>query len=191
MSEDYKLISEMRIKNFKPILMSNFTAKNHCTLASITAILGYYREMGMASIPSDMGQIFARVNDIASKNSYYFPALGTPTFFIPKIVNKVWKSFFYNGKAVNRLFFPDEETMVKEFVEELDAERPIILSLADGRYKNHSVTVYGYRLVEIGGKRELIGIVNDNWSLSEKYINISKLGKLSSSLFIMSKLAPF
>ena len=191
MAQDCKVLSEKRIENFKPLVMSEFDAKNHCTLASITAILNYYGTIGMSSIPKDPDKIFASVKDVAIKNSYYFPVLGTPTIFIPKIIKKVWRSFFYNGTAVNKLFFKNEEAIVNEFVEELEAERPLILSLADGRYKNHSVTVYGYRLVEIGGKRELVGIVNDNWSLSEKYINISKLGKLSSSLFIMSKLAPF
>lgn len=186
----YNMIKERKIHDFQPILMSRFFSKNHCTLSSITAILKYYNKVGFKAIPDDIDEIFKMVEGIARNNSFFFPKLGTAAFFIPAIVNRIWKKLNYKGRAKNKFIFLDYNSINKKFIEELDSFHPVVLSLADGLYKNHSVTIYGYKLVEYGNGKKLIGIVNDNWSLGEKYIDLTNLGKLSSSLFIMSTFSP-
>jgi uridylate kinase len=68
----------------------------------------------------------------------------------------------------------------------IDNNIPVVLSITnDGRgyYKNHSVTVVGYRIYKADNKEIKMLILYDNWAFSESLLDYNKLSVLSAIYF--------
>lgn len=160
----------VRIQGVPVLLQREFEhGKNNCTLTSITAVFRFYRDQGFDHIPEDVNQIQQDVRDIAIAN-YFKDEKGTPPTRIATIVTKLWKRYGYEGHGSSRYLWK-----WSTFERELIAGRPFILNMANGFYKNHSVTGVGYLLFEKPGFPDVVLLqVLDNRVKEVRYIDFNE-----------------
>jgi hypothetical protein len=176
------LISEGEIVGFPALLQNNYGGANDCTLTCITAILYYISNKNHRTV-----DIYNHVEEVANKNLYK-PNTGTVSAAIRTIFNQSARRYtektscckYTKGVGFNYNFFKKE----------IDNKNPVILSMRTdgfGYYKNHSVTVIGYK--EYNGAKLLK--IYDNWTLLPSYIDYNKLGTISTAHCLCSKSYPF
>lgn len=172
----YTEVREVKTKmlSFIPLLQSDYGKEKDCTLCSITA---YVYNKTKETSPLD---IYTKVEKIATKYFYNGDKYGTIPFFNKKILSEALdKQQKVNEKYVKGLgfTFTDIQTL-------LDNNKPVILSINnDGRnyYKNHTVTVIGYRIYCMDNKKNLgMLAVYDNWTKAVRYIDYKAMSNISS-----------
>jgi len=161
---------EKRIDGVPALLQRTFNGgKNNCTLTSITAIFRYYHDHGYASIPDDVFTIQQDARDIAVRH-FFKDEKGTPPTRISTIVTKLWDHYGYTGHSSSRYLWK-----WSTFERELLANRPFILNMANGFYKNHSVTGIGYIIYKKPGYADVVLLeVLDNRSEDVRYIDFNE-----------------
>lgn len=159
-----------RIEGIPTLLQKEFeNSKNNCTLTSITAVFRFYRDRGYDNIPEDVQTIQRDVRVIAVAN-HFKDEKGTPPTRIATIITKLWAHYGYDGRGSSRYLWK-----WSTFERELKAGRPFILNMANGFYKNHSVTGIGYRLYEKRGFPDVVLLeVLDNRVKEVRYIDFNE-----------------
>lgn len=153
------------VSNYTPLLQNDFGGKNDCSLTCITALLTQNK---------NPQTIYSQVEKVAKKYFFDGKKIGTIPFFIKAIIDNVGHVNSKQGYGKNVGF---NWTKIKSLI---DQNKPIILSVNnDGRnyYKNHSVTIVGYKEY-LGGVKILS--VYDNWKKTIAYIDFNKLSVISS-----------
>ena len=176
------LKKENSIKGFKPLLQKNYGGPNDCTLTSITAVLNH-----ITNYKNTVQLIYNHVEAIAQNNFYEIDGNGTWSPAIRTIFNESAKKYTKRTSCVNygKGIGYDYDYIKKE----IDEGNPIVLSMhSDGLdgYKNHSVTIVGYKDY---GDAKMIQIY-DNWYSSHSYIDYDKLSTISSTHCLSSKSYP-
>ena len=163
--------SEIEIPNF---LQRDFQdGEKNCTLASLTRIINYYFK------DLDKFKIYGEIFEIARRNGY-FKEIGTLPFFISRIANTYFKKNKMKIKA-RGIYLGNFYSHVKE---EIDKFHPVLMNLATGYYKNHSLVIFGYSLYDYRGMKIKILHVYDGWNKSPSYIDYSDLkGFMSFPVF--------
>lgn len=161
-------------------------ASNNCTLASITRIMKYYSDIGYINIPQNVTEIYKKVREIGIKHGYNPNKSGvfrdlfvyTP-WEIDNMVCDTWKAFGYsNGSASN--YYLGKLTIIKSSITNLN---PLLFNIAFGDYKNHTVSIIGYKLFSQQGHRDLIFVkIFDGWSETVRFIDLKKFGFTPSSV---------
>lgn len=186
------LHKKKEIEDFPLLSMRVFPEKNHCSLTSLTQILSYYRKFSFFRLPTSTLPLFQIVRDKAKKNFYYFPFLGTFPFVLPSLARMVWASFSYRGRMRNRYFFWNRQRLEKIICEEIDHQRPIMLSFSSGSYRRHTITVFGYLIFLDPDKRCRMYIkVDDHWSSQARYIDLSALTLLDRMIMALTQFQPY
>lgn len=159
---------------------------NNCVLTSITRVMKYYNCIGYKKIPSDVFEIYKTVQNIGIKYGYdpkkteiirdlfvYTP------WSIDNMVKDAWKAFGYmNGDGCNGYF--DKFKIIKN---NIDDSAPLLLNIAFGDYKNHTVSVIGYKVYSKEGEKDKVFIqIYDGWSSTERYIDWTKMGSSPASV---------
>ena len=157
---------QVMITGFIPLLQKDYGKPYDCTLTCITAIL---------SRGKNVEETYEKVEKVAEKHFYDGDNYGTIPIFIKSIIDEVAKvnSKRGYGKGIGYNW----ET-IKTIIR---TNKPIILSMQnDGRnyYKNHSVTIIGFREYN-GGELKLL-VIYDNWKKSVSYVDYDKLNVISS-----------
>lgn len=179
------------ISDFTLLDMSNFSANNHCSLTTITAIFNYHRTHGYSSISSNINTLFNRAKTIATDNGYYTPSGGTMPYYIDNLATKVWSYYGYSGVGNNDFFFWDVNSINNALKGEVDGNRPGAISFTSGYYGNHTVTYYGYVFYKKSGQSNKMYLkVNDNWSTSARYVDTTHIGQLGQTLFEICRVLP-
>ena len=179
------------IKGFTALNLKSFSATNHCSLTTITAIFNYHRTHGYSSISSKINTLFNRVKKIATDKGYYTPSVGTMPWYIDDLATDVWKYYGYSGSGNNDFFFWDVNSINNTLKEEVDGNRPGAISFTSGSYGNHTVTYYGYVFYEKSGQSDKMYLkVNDNWTKSERYVDTTHIGELGHTLFEICRVLP-
>lgn len=179
------------IADFKLLNMDDFSAENHCTLTTITAIFNYHRAHGYSAISSDINTLFDRVKVVASVNGYYTPSVGVMPYDIDDLVTEVWRYYGYSGVGNNDFFFNNVASFNSKLKEEVDNNRPGAISFVSGSYANHTVTYYGYVFYKKSGQSNRMYLkVNDNWCKSARYVDTSQIGTLGTTLFEVCRVLP-
>lgn len=186
----WTLVRRKSIPGFQPLRMTDFSASNHCSLSSLTAIFRYYHDQGFSAIPASEAEIFQTVLTAAEASHYYHPKIGTPVFFIGKIGQAIWEAFGYGGGGKNQLYFHGPEAVEEAIFGEVDALRPAVLSFTSRLYRRHSVTLYGYAVYSNGREEAAYALVNDNWSLLPRYVEISRLGYPQETFVCLTRILP-
>lgn len=157
---------QVMVTGFIPLLQKDYGKPYDCTLTCITAIL---------SRGKDVEKVYEKVEKVAEKHLYDGDSHGTIPVFIKAIIDKVanvdskrgyGKGIGYNWEVI--------KTIIR-------TNKPIVLSMQnDGRnyYKNHSVTIVGFREYNNGEAKLLV--IYDNWKKSVSYVDYDKLSVISS-----------
>jgi len=165
--------------------------QNNCTLASITRIMKYYSDMGLNEIPSDIQDIYSTVREIGVEHGYEPGKSGlfrdlfiyTP-FEIKTMVRETWNKFGYAGSKSSNYYFR-KLNIIKINIDEMN---PVLLNIAFGDYRGHTVTVIGYKV--FGSNRVhqsdlSFVMVLDGWSEKIRYIDWKKFGLTLASVTSM------
>lgn len=179
------------ISGFTLLDMDDFSANNHCSLTSLTAIFNYHRTHGYSSIESNLNNLFKKIKEIATNKGYYTSSDGTMPYYIDNLATAVWTHYGYSGKGNNDFVFTSTESLKNTLKSEIDGNRPGTISFTSGTYGDHTVTYYGYNIYsKTGTTSKLYLKVNDNWSTSAKYVDISLLGSSYATMFEICKVIP-
>lgn len=139
--------------------------KNICSIVAITRILKYYHDQGYILIDKNVVDIYQKVK-VRAERSGFKEKRGTNPIKINNITKSVLLDYGYISKARGKYFW-DFNTVKKE----IDNDRPIIMNIARGYYKNHSITVNGYRVIKTKDKTHIFIAIYDGWSNQQRYLD--------------------
>jgi len=146
---------------------------NNCTLVAISRILMYYRiRMRKTGIDRNIGDIYRKVEAIGAEYGYT-DAKGVVPIFVDDIVEEAFEMYGCKAKCKGHYIWSFE----KQVKREIAAGRPVIMNIARGFYKNHTVTVIGYRIYSVNGKEYPILAVADGWNKGVHYIDYNAFAR--------------
>ena len=154
-------------------LQKNYGGANDCTLMSISYTI---KKLYSNYIISD---IYNKV-EAAAKCFLYKENIGTIPVFINSIIKKAY-GLKAEGKLIKNVGFT-AKTIIKKL-----EKSPVILSIfSDGNsyYKNHSITVVGYKQYNFNNKPIYLFEVRDNWNSDSSYVDYQKMCNISSINYI-------
>jgi len=166
------------IENFTQAKLK--TGENNCTLASITRIMKYYSDSGYSKIPSDIGKIYKKVEEIGYKHGYDPKKTGlfrdifvyTP-WEINNMAEEAWDTFGYPSGDADNDYIGKLDTVKSN----IDNSNPLLLNIVSGDYAGHTVSVIGYKIYSQNGKGDKTFVqVYDGWSDTIRYIDWEKFG---------------
>ncbi|MBR4670740.1 MAG: C39 family peptidase [Butyrivibrio sp.] len=165
-TESMELISGRRTRN--------------CSVVAVTRVIDYYRlNNGIESIPKDIKAIYKNVEEIAEAYGYS-DKRGTVPFFISGISREAFKGYGIKAKCKGHYIFSFERHIKKE----IDSGRPVIMNIARGFYKDHTIVVAGYSIWKIGNREYPILQVVDGWKSGFHYLDYEAFAKdITQSIF--------
>lgn len=175
-TEDVQQISS-KVLPITPLLQNDYGEAGDCTLTSITTCINYYRA-GQSAIQ----EIYDYVEKVAKKWGYN-GNIGTFPLFIQYIYNKVLKKFPCVKKKTAQRYFKNVGFNFNTIKNTINKSTPIVLSINnDGRnyYKNHSITIIGYKVFKVNKQTVNMLVVYDNWYANEAYVDFDALPVIAS-----------
>lgn len=166
------------VSNFRQSVLEKNS--NNCTLASITRILKYYSDIGYTRIPNDTKDIYSLVREVGVRHGFDPQKTGilrdlfvyTP-WEIDNMMEEAWRAFGYS-KAYGDNVYLNKLATIKS---NIDNKNPLLLNIASGDYKDHSVCIFGYIVFSKKGYSEVTLLkIYDGWSESIRYIDWNRLG---------------
>lgn len=179
------------ISGFTSLDMDDFTGPNHCSLTSLTAIFNYHRTHGYSNIPANTTTLFNRIKTLASVRGFYTSSNGTYPWYIDNLATIVWQEYGYSGTGNNDFFYSTLSALNNKFKTEINANRPGTISFTTGSYGDHTVTYYGYKFYEKANNTDKMYVrVNDNWTTSARYIDVTYIATHSNVIFEVCRVLP-
>lgn len=175
-TEDVQQVSSKVLK-IAPLLQNDYGEAGDCTLTSITTCVNYYRA-GQSSIQ----EIYDYVEKVARKWGYN-GNVGTFPLFIQRIYNEVLKKFPCAKKRTAQGYIKNVGFNFNTIRNIINKSTPIVLSVNnDGRnyYKNHSITIVGYKVFKVNKRTVNMLVVYDNWYKNEAYVDWDALPIIAS-----------
>lgn len=153
---------------------------NNCTLVAISRVLMYYRNRyHKYTIDRSIKDIYLKVEEIAREYGYT-DKKGTIPFFVKNITQDVFEEYGVKVKCRGHYIWSFEKQVKREIL----AGRPVILNIARGVYRNHTVTVIGYCIYKVNGKEYPVLKVADGWNKGMHYIDYNAFARdISQSVF--------
>ncbi len=152
----------------------------NCSVVAVARVMDYYRQtLGLEAIPADIHEIYKQVEDIAE--AYGFTdKRGTVPFFIASITREAFKEYGIKARCRGIYVWSFEKHVVKE----ISAGRPVIMNIARGFYKDHTVVVCGYSIWRVGDRLIPMLRVIDGWKKGIHFIDYESFAKdISQSIF--------
>ncbi|SFD01283.1 C39 family peptidase [Butyrivibrio sp. YAB3001] len=152
----------------------------NCSVVAVTRVLDYYRKSKkIVGIPEEISDTYKAVEEIAISYGYN-DKIGTIPFFISGIAREAFAKYGIKAKCKGVYIWSFEKQVVKEISE----GRPVILNIARGYYKDHTVVVAGYCIWRIGKKNYPMLRVIDGWKSGYHYIDYEAFAKdITQSIF--------
>ena len=152
----------------------------NCSVVAVTRILDYYRKTkNIPGIPEDIKETYKVVEEIAESYGYT-DKFGTMPFFISGITKEAFAKYGVKTKCKGVYVWTFEKQVVKEISE----GRPVIMNIARGFYKDHTIVVAGYSIWRVGDKFYPMLRVIDGWKSGYHYIDYEAFAKdISQSIF--------
>ena len=175
------------VKRGRPIVMNQQSMEaisgrktRNCSVVAVTRVLDYYRKTrNIPGIPEDIKETYKLVEEIAESYGYT-DKFGTMPFFISGIAKEAFGKYGIKAKCRGVYIWTFEKQVVKEISE----GRPVIMNIARGYYKDHTVVVAGYSIWRVGNKLYPMLRVIDGWSSGYHYIDYEAFAKdISQSIF--------
>lgn len=154
-------MKSLKLKTFTQRDLSSI--ENNCSITSITRIMNYYLNV-------DEKEIYDEVLEIA-RHHLFTETLGT----FPNKIDDISREFLKKHGIKNKIrgiYLGNFYTHIKG---EIDNLRPLMMNLAVGYYKNHSLVVSGYRIYNYNGMNIKIIEVIDGWRRNIRYIDYTDL----------------
>ena len=152
----------------------------NCSVVAVTRVIDYYRKKrNLPGIPEDIREIYRDVEEIAESYGYN-DKIGTIPFFISGIAKESFGRYGIKTRCKGVYVWTFEKQVVKEISE----GRPVIMNIARGYYKDHTVVVVGYSIWRVGDKEYPMLRIIDGWRSGYHYIDYEAFAKdISQSLF--------
>lgn len=140
---------------------------NNCVLTAISSILLFYHHCGYNRIDGNLVTLYEKVRKIGIKHGYT-QQKGLGFHKIDNVATEILHDYGYeNGKCKGHYVWTFNQQVKKE----IDANRSVIMSIARGYYRNHTITVCGYRTYTSGTRLHNLLEVYDGWSEQSRYID--------------------
>lgn len=158
--------------------------KNNCSLASMTRILEYHLKLPRKDL-------YAEIFTLGLKHGF-MPQRGIFPNKIDNIANDFFKKHQIEGRCRGSYF----GNFYKPVMREIDGDRPLMMNIGIGYYRDHSLTVVGYRIYRYQGMNIKILEVIDGWRRGISYMDYSQLTGLFSlpifsfNTFEIKKISP-
>ncbi|WP_196805069.1 C39 family peptidase [Butyrivibrio sp. VCB2006] len=168
------------VMNHKSMLEISGRKTRNCSVVAVTRVIDYYRRtMKLPGIPEDIRELYRDVEEIAESYCYN-DKIGTIPFFISGIARESFARYGIQTKCKGVYIWTFENQVVKE----ISAGRPVIMNIARGYYKDHTVVVAGYSIWKVGDKLYPMLRVIDGWRSGYYYIDYEAFAKdISQSIF--------
>ncbi len=175
------------VKRGRPIVMNTKSMEiisgrktRNCSVVAVTRVLDYYAQKGMVErAPKDIKQTYKLVEEIAESYGYT-DKRGTLPLFISGIAREAFKEYGVKAKCRGVYLWSFENQVVKE----ISSGRPVIMNIARGFYKDHTIVVAGYSIWRVGDKLYPMLRVIDGWRSGYHYIDYEAFAKdISQSVF--------
>ena len=175
------------VKRGRSLLMNQMSMEEisgrrtrNCSVVAVTRVMDYYRQtLGLDAIPSDIHELYKQVEDIAEAYGYT-DKRGTVPFFIAGITREAFKEYGIKARCRGIYVWSFEKHVVKE----ISAGRPVIMNIARGFYKDHTVVVCGYSIWRVGDKLFPMLRVIDGWKKGIHFIDYESFARdISQSIF--------
>jgi len=175
------------VKRGRTLLMNQMSMEEisgrrtrNCSVVAVTRVMDYYRQtLGLDTIPSDIHELYKQVEDIAEAYGYT-DKRGTIPFFIAGITREAFKEYGIKARCRGIYVWSFEKHVVKE----ISAGRPVIMNIARGFYKDHTVVVCGYSIWRVGDKLFPMLRVIDGWKKGIHFIDYESFARdISQSIF--------
>ncbi len=176
------LIKHGRALNMNQQSMEEISGRRtrNCSVVAVTRIIDYYRRtLGIRSIPEDIREIYRLVEEVATAYGYT-DKRGTIPLFISGITKEAFKQYGIRTKCRGVYIWSFEKHVAREISE----GRPVIMNLARGFYKDHTIVVSGYSIWRAGNKVLPMLRVIDGWNKGIHYVDYESFSKdISQSIF--------
>ena len=136
----------------------------------------YYRALGYKKIPSTNSTLYSKIKAEATYLGYnYDKSTGLSVTKNNNFVTNVWRKgksktggFGYTSGSGSNNYMWTNNTAISN----IDNNRPFMFSLASGKYYDHTVTVYGYKIYKNKrtNKQYTFLMLRDGWSSSVRYL---------------------
>lgn len=172
-------VREELLEGFTPLRQDVYHDKLNCSITSMTACIHYL--CGGKYSPDEIYPYVKKIAKIFLYNGFW----GTFSFVIWPVYAIALRHFGvkrHTGTGVLKHLGYNRNRIISR----INSGTPVILNMfRDGRrcYKNHTVTVIGYRMYESDNKKKLFLILNDNWSGEKRFLDYDKLWIISSVNF--------
>ncbi len=175
------------VKRGRPIVMNHQSMEiisgrrtRNCSVVAVTRILDYYRRVKhINEIPEDIRETYKVVEEIAESYGYT-DKFGTFPLFISGITKEAFKKYGVKAKCKGVYVWSFE----KQVMQEVAAGRPVIMNIARGFYKDHTIVVAGYSIWKVGDKLYPMIRVIDGWKSGYHYIDYEAFARdISQSIF--------
>ncbi|MCR5627024.1 MAG: C39 family peptidase [Lachnospiraceae bacterium] len=140
---------------------------NNCSIVSISKVIDYYRKIkGCRYIADDIKRIYQTVENYGCIYGYS-DEKGTFPTKINNITKDTLSFYGYKSKCNGCYTWSFEKTVKRE----IDKERPVMMSLLRGFYRDHTITVSGYSIWKVNDRVLPILKVIDGWRAGCHYID--------------------
>ena len=167
----WSLLYSGNVTSIYPNLMTDYDppGTNNCVLTALTTIFEHWRYQGYTNIPSSTYTIYNDVKTIATNNYGYTSTGGVAWSHIGYLALDLWD--YYNYPAGSA--YDDAVVTWGKITNEVNYNRPPILSLTGGYYNNHSITVVGYKEYQRYWYDDNVEFINvyDGWDRATRYID--------------------
>lgn len=152
----------------------------NCSVVAVTRIIDYYkRKYNLEAIPEDIKATYKVVEEIAESYGYT-DKIGTIPFFISGIAKEAFGKYGIKTRCRGVYIW----TFEKQVVREISEGRPVIMNIARGFYKDHTIVVTGYSVWRVGDRMYPMLRVIDGWRSGYHYLDYEAFARdISQSIF--------
>jgi hypothetical protein len=162
--------------------MAQISGRNtrNCSVVAVTRVIDYYRKLkNLEAVPEDIKETYKLVEEVAEAYGYT-DEHGTFPLFIAGITRESFKQYGVKARCKGVYIWDFE----KHIVSEISAGRPVIMNIARGYYKDHTIVVSGYSIWRVGDKLYPFLRVVDGWKSGYHYIDYDAFAKdITQSIF--------
>lgn len=168
------------VMNSRSMAQISGRVTRNCSVVAVTRVLDYYGKKGLVpGISDDISKTYKIVEEIAESYGYT-DKRGTIPFFISGIAKEAFATYGVKAKCKGVYVFSFE----KQVKEEISNGRPVIMNIARGFYKDHTIVVVGYSIWRVKGKEYPMLRVIDGWKSGYHYIDYEAFSRdFSQSVF--------
>ncbi|MDO5707594.1 MAG: hypothetical protein Q4P31_03040 [Andreesenia angusta] len=185
-NKNYKLTEIFSLEKYIDFHRAGEKSKGDCLLVAIATVMEFHKNIGRYGFPDNYDEIYKIVLKKANGlKAYPIPLRGGTT---PLLANNIASRYLkeigmknYRSKNIYGIDWTSSKRKTNIILNEIRNLRPIVFNISSGYYKNHSITIIGYRIYENSfNDRIIILELADAWVKYIKYLNLNNFNTVSS-----------